>query len=769
MKPERWLILLFCSAFTVGVCASAAHASAPPANGTIRGVVIDSASTTPLAGANIRLVGHKGSAVTDSGGRFLLKDLPAGPHTLRISFVGYETLDLRGVVVDADTVADLRAEMRVALLPGQNVIVESDHRTLPLLPAIGAVRLSQEELRHTAGFSEDVIRSVSSMPGVARISDVLNTMVVRGGSPCENGFYIDGIPVPDINHLPMHGSSGGPVSLINNELVQDIRLQLGGFDAAYGGRLSSIMELDFREGDRSRFHGLLDASIAGLGVLVEGPLTRRGSFVIAARRGFLDQLLKRTEKRLAPRCDDYQGKLTFDVTPSHRLSAIAVAGVDRFKASSEEAWQEWMNFFGEWRAIPFTFGGTWNARWTTGLQSQTSLSQHVTNYQYITHRWNVGTSYQNRSRDRAYSLRHVTRWQIDRANELRLGFEVEHQINDEDFEIPSHWDPFGQYIMFLRRKLRVRSTALGFYAVHSRRFSERFTTTLGCRADYYSLTNHISLSPRMSATLRLGRNTSVDLATGLYRQTLPLTILSQNDRHKELRDPVSYHLILQLRKPLADGADLALAVYSKWYKHLPIDMAEPELLVLDEVLYPQVLWFQQHEKLADSGIGVSQGLELLFRQRLARGLYGLVGGSLSSARYRDGNRAWHDRIMDNRYSVIAEGGWKVTPSWRVSFRWVFAGGMPYTPFDTALTWRYEIGIFDTTHINGLRMPPCQVLNLRIDKRFSLGGTTLSAYMVVWNVLDRENMNSYFWHEASARIIRSSWLGRLVIFGLEYRI
>jgi hypothetical protein len=159
---------------------------------------------------------------------------------------------------------------------------------------------------------------------------------------------------------------------------------------------------------------------------------------------------------------------------------------------------------------------------------------------------------------------------------------------------------------------------------------------------------------------------------------------------------------------------------------------------------------------------------VILRQRLARRLYGLVGGAVSSARYRDGNGVWHDRLLDNRYAAIIEGGWKVTAGWRVSFRWVFSGGLPYTPFDTELSSAYWTGLFDSTRINALRLPPYHSLNLRIDKQVRLGGTTASAYMVVWNVYNRESNNGYYWHSGANTLSWGSWLARLVILGLEYR-
>lgn len=110
------------------------------------------------------------------------------------------------------------------------------------------------------------------MPSIAKVNDQVNGLIVRGGNPAENAFYLDNIEIPNINHYPMQGSSSGPIGLINTDFIQEVDFSAGGFSAAYGDRLSSVMELRFREGNRQEFDGQIDMNLAGVGLTGEGPL-----------------------------------------------------------------------------------------------------------------------------------------------------------------------------------------------------------------------------------------------------------------------------------------------------------------------------------------------------------------------------------------------------------------------------------------------------------------------------------------------------------------
>ncbi|MBI5867604.1 MAG: carboxypeptidase regulatory-like domain-containing protein [candidate division Zixibacteria bacterium] len=737
--------------------------------GVIAGRVMDSIGT-PLAGASVLLAGPDHRTKTDDSGQFALRDLKPGRYAVRFSHVGYETKSVDHVIVAGDSTTHLRLVMTAVAVRGRDIIVEGATRVPVATPVVGAVNLTREELRRMAGFSEDVIRSVNSLPGITRTGDVLSAMSVRGGSPSENAFYIDGIPLPDINHLPMHGSSGGAVGLINAELIDDVRLSLGGFDAAFGGKLSSVMELRLREGDRARFHGRIDASQAGLGGIIEGPLTPRGSFIVSARHGMLDVLLRQTDAGVGPQCNDYQGKLVFDLSAKHRLFALGIAGADRLDISPSEGRKFGSSVYGKWRSTPFTFGAGWDAKWSERLESHTTFSQSVTEYRYETqtYSWRQ-TRYEDHSRERSWTLRGAFDWLFNSHSRLKFGLEVVHQSDDENFNLPWYIDPFQHYVPELRQDERIEGSSLGAFITHVAHISDHVSTTAGCRVDYSTLTHNLHLSPRLSGSWRAGRATTADFAGGVVYQTLPMALLAQNPAHRSLADPVSFQLVASLRQGLTTGLEAGLAVYSKWYDRMPIDRAVPQLYVLDEVLATNQFWFQHHEYLAATGRATSRGIEMIIRGRTERNVDGMLGVSYSRNRYRDGKGEWHDRVLDTRLSAIADGGWNFTPTWRLGFRWMTIGGAAFTPFDLRRSRQLRVGIYDSTSINSSRLPWYHSLNLRLDKKIHFGGTTLGAYVVVWNALNKRPINSFYWYEAGYGIGWGTWLGRVYFAGLEYRL
>ncbi len=737
--------------------------------GVIAGRVTDSIGT-PLVGASVLLAGPDHRTKTDDSGQFALRDLNPGRYTVRFSHVGYETKSVDNVIVAGDSTTHLRLVMTAVAVRGRDIIVEGDTRVPAPTPVVGAVNLTREELRRTAGFSEDVIRSVNSLPGISRTGDFLSAMSVRGGSPSENGFYVDGMPIPDINHLPMHGSAGGAVGLINNELIEEVGLSLGGFDAPYGGRLSSVMEITTRDGSHTGFHARFDASQAGLGAIVEGPVGRQGSIILSARHGMLDELLRHTDAGIGPQCNDYQGKLAINLSARHRLFAVGIAGADRFAISREEAREYGSSLYGRWRAYPYMIGAGWTATWNSRLATQTTLSSSATEFHYDTHpySWRVA-NYNDNTRERSWTLRSIGDWHATASSHLKFGLEATHQVDDESYELPWYIDPLQHYIPAFDQDVRIEGSSLSVFATHSREFWGMVSTSAGVRAEYSSITKHFHLAPRLSATWCPTTATSVQFASGVVYQTLPSAILSQKAAHRSLADPTAYHLVLTVSRALDRRSMVGLSIYSKWYEHMPIDRAEPQLYVFDEVLNSDAFWFQQHTHLAATGQAISQGLELVVRGRTQRHLDGMLGGSLSSNRYRDGRGDWHARALDTRYSTIVEGGWNIVGGLRVSVRWFNSGGAVYSPIDVRRSSQLRVGIIDSTKINTSRLPSYHSINLRVDQQISIAGTRLGAYLTVWNLLDRKTVNSLGWYEAGNAPGQSRWLGRVIFGGLEYRL
>ena len=294
----------------------------------------------------------------------------------------------------------------------------------------------------------------------------------------------------------------------------------------------------------------------------------------------------------------------------------------------------------------------------------------------------------------------------------------------------------------------------------------RLTTTLGIRADYLSYNKNSYLSPRFSFSYQFTPRTSLNGATGVFYQNLPLVLLSQRESNRDLKDPMATHYILGIDHLLTENTKLSLEAYEKDYQDFPIDPTQPSLFQLDELFYRYGFFFN-HAPLLDNGKAYSRGVELTLQKKLAENFYGLASASYFRTRYKGGDDIWRDRLFDNRLMFSVEGGYKPNSKWEFSMRWIYAGGAPYTPFDLEASRQLNRAVLDENKINEARYPDYHSLNVRFDRRFNFSSTNLVFYLSVWNAYDRKNIASYYWNEEENKPDVIYQWSLLPIFGLEF--
>ena len=738
--------------------------------GMIKGKVIDTESKTPLRGVNILVIDTQFSTTTDSTGDFAIDSIPVGNYVLRFSRDGYETFSKTDIIVKPGRITFIQAELRLAAIEMGEITVTAGYFPQTSEQPTSAVNFSSEEIRRAAGSGGDVSRIISGLPSIAKTNDTESNLIVRGGSPVENGFLIDNIEIPNINHFPTQGSSGGPIGMVNVDFIQDVNFYTGGFSAAYGDKLSSIMDLTFREGNRDEIDGQLEMSFAGFAVVAEGPVpNERGAWLFSARRSFLDLIVEAMmEGEVAvPKYSDYQGKLVYDVTPDNKITVLDVLGVDSIEDTREDAEDAGDIAYGKYNASKNTFGVNWQYLWSQSGYSNTAISHTFTKYKINQIETKTDTNLlDNNSLEQAFRLRNTNHYRFSESNRVEFGVNAEHTITDHDYFFAVYTDVLGGDTPEFSIDDRISADKIGVYASHIWRPFHRLTTTLGVRADYFSYNENIHISPRLSASYSISDKTSINGSTGVFYQELPLVVLYQNEENKELETPVAYHYVLGLKHLLTENTQLTLEAYDKEYKNFPLDPATPPLFVLDELTYRYGFFFN-HEELVDNGKARSRGVELLIQKKLARDFYGIISSSYSRVKYQDYDGIWRDRVFDNRYNFSISGGYKPNNVWEFSMRWIYAGGPPYTPFDMEASTAMNRGVIDESNINGDRYPDYHSLNVRLDRRFHFSRSNLLFYLSVWNVYNRENISAYYWNEIENKPDKFNQWSLMPVFGLEY--
>ena len=595
-KTILFVLMLICLTFAVNTTAIAQDVPL----GTIKGQVIDSETKTPLPGVTVLIANQSRGAKADFDGNFVIKSLPVGSYTLKFSCIGYDPSSKTDVIVKPKRITFVNAKLNVSPLQMDDVVVTNGYFAQVEDHPTSAISFSSEEIRRAPGSAGDVSRIIMGLPSIAKVNDQVNSLIVRGGSPMENAFYIDNIEIPNINHYPTQGSSGGPIGLLNVDFIQDVEFSSGGFSSAYGDRLSSVMELSFREGNRDEFDGQLDMAFAGFGITGEGPIANGdGSWLLSVRRSFLDLLVDAIGTGVAPEYSDYQGKLVYDLSPSDKLTLLGVMGIDYIGFDKDQAIEDGNITYGKSDIKEGASGVNWRHLWNAKGYSNTSVSYIATKSvaDYYEARTDLNLMDYN-SLEYSAQIRNVNFYRFNPANQLEFGVDGKIVGTDYDNFISEYTDVLGNTTPAIRIDDQISSQKIGTFVNYTWKPYDKLALTPGVRFDYFSYNENSHVSPRFSFSYKITDKTSFNGSTGIFYQNLPLIILSQRDENKSLKDPVAYHYILGINHLLTENTKLTLEVYDKEYENFPLDPSTPSLFILDELSYRYGFFFD-HATLVD--------------------------------------------------------------------------------------------------------------------------------------------------------------------------
>jgi len=743
-----------------------------PKTGTITGTVCDIYTRQPLAGAQVVLIETGQVSAANLEGKFTFKEVPVGSYSLRFTVPGMQPQVRTDIIVMSQRTVTINADIQLISLVDESVTVNAGYFSQTADQPANVVNFSSEEIRRAPGSAGDVSRIIAGLPSIAQVSDQANSLVVRGGSTHENLFLVDNIQVPNINHFPSQGTAGGAISLINVDFIEDVEFLAGGFSAIYGDKLSSVMNLRLREGNRDRINGQMFLDFSGVGASFEGPLPgkrgdeARGSWMFCIRRSYLDLLTDILEAGAAVRYSDFQAKAVYDLSARSKLTFIGLVGIDKSKVTREVAIDVGESYFGDTRSREYTFGVNWFWLWSDRGYSDTSFSHTFTRFD--NHYRNTARDtlhLDNLSEEENFQIRSVSYLNLGNRHQVRFGFEGQHNVVHYDYYAASYTDPLGRQVPAAQKQVDVGADQAALFVEYTLALLSPLSINLGLRADYFSYTQRTVVSPRGSLTLQLSDQTSITAAVGIFRQNLPLLLLYRHEENRKLQEPMAYQYSLGFNHLLGGSVRLLVDAYYKDYRNFPVDPQRPSLCLLDE-LFGFSLYGDT--PLTDAGKARSYGIEIVLQKKLKEKFYGMLSFSWFRTQYRDLEGEWRNREFDNRYIFAVQGGFKPSRNWEFSIRWMIAGGRPYTPFDIEASEAANSGIYDQDQINALRMPAYHSLNLRLDRRFYLSGSNITAYLSVWNAYNHDNTASYYWNEIENKSDFSYQFGILPVIGIEYK-
>ena len=722
-------------------------------SGTLSGLITDSQTGEPLIGATVLLVGTNLGAATNADGRYTINNIPPKTYNIRASYVGYESLTRFNIVIRSAGNIDINFELEQENNELDEVLVTPNPFLKENTTPLSIQKLNQEEIAAYPGGNNDIAKVVQTLPGVSgSVGGFRNDVIIRGGAPNENVYYLDGIEIPNINHFATQGSAGGPVGLLNVSFFEGVTLTASSFDSKYDNVLSGVLQFDQRNGNAREFQGNFRLGSSESALTLEGPLFKQGkeesntTFIASVRRSYLQFLFGIIGLPILPNYWDYQYKLNHKIDKNNEILITGLGSIDTYEVNELD------EFDAEQQAtqdqVPIieqetnTVGISWKHRFknSSGLL-QTTLSNNLLNNRFFRYEDNVnedGLYFKNDSREIETKLRsNVSFFSDNWTYNAGVSFQNADYSNNTTDLLNNL--SFNSSINFYR---------YGIYAQASGKFlADRLDLSFGIRSDGNTFTDsgneiYRTLSPRLSASYALTQNEKLTFNTSLgrYYKIPPYTILGfQNANgefiNKNSRYIRSDHLVAGIEYLLTERSRITVEGFYKWYSDYPVSLRDSVSLANKgggfEVL--------GSEPISSEGEGRTYGVEFLFQQKFNGNFYGIAALTFYKSEFSGLNDTFLPSLWDNNTLISLLGGYKLARNWEISARYRYLGKTPYVPVDQEATLtNYPAEVLDFSRLGELRLDPYSQLDIRVDKKWSLKKLSIDVYLEIQNILAQEN-------------------------------
>lgn len=720
-------------------------------NGSIRGRIYNSINNEPLPFANVGLQGTTMGTNSDIEGNFIIEDIPPGLYNVAASYLGYDPKIVYEVKVDGNraTVVDFALDESNQKL--EEIVIETKAFEKKEEAPVSMRTIGVNEIERNPGGNRDISRVIQSLPGVTPTVAFRNDLIIRGGAPNENRFYLDGIEIPTINHFSTQGASGGPVGMINVNFIREVEFYSGAFPANRGNTLSSVMEFTQKTGDKEKhnFQGTVGAS--DFGISLDGPISDNATYMVSYRRSYLQFLFRVIGLPFLPIYNDMQYKVKYEPTQKDHITILGLGAIDNFAlnldANETREQQYILNY------LPVN--EQWN--YTQGFKYTRFHKNSYTNFIFSRSMLNNSTfKYQNND-------------ESDPDNIILdyLSREAENKLRVENFYRKNGWSinsgAGAERILFTSDTYNKIATQAGvlersfqstlpynryalFGQVSRKLMNERLVLSLGMRMDASDYNEEMSnileqTSPRFSASFIVNDRLALNFNTGRYFQLPPNTVLGYRDNENELinQNRLDYiqsdHLVAGIEWNTKKNSRITIEGFYKMYSNYPF-------LLTDSISLANLgsdFGVIGNEPAESSSEGRTYGVEFLFQQKLYKGFYGILSYTMLWSEFADKNGDYIPSAWDSRHMASLTAGKKFKRNWELGARWWFVTGAPFTPFDIEYSTRPDVwqvtgrGLPDYSRLNQNRLGNFQQLDVRVDKKFFFNKFNLNLYFDVQNI------------------------------------
>ena len=733
--------------------------------GKVSGTVINKVNQQPLANATIVIVATPQGTNTAATGVFRIINIPFNNYTITASLVGYKSQSIYNLNISAGNEVTLAFELEPNVTLQNEITVKANKKTVKaatLETPLSVQRLTSEEIKSSPGGNFDISKAIQTLPGVGsgqQGGSFRNDIIIRGGAPNENVFYLDGVEIPVLNHFQTQGSSGGPQGMLNVSFIEDVKLSSSAFDAKYDNAMSSVFQFKQKNGNPNKVQGNIRLSATELAATLEGPLAKnkKTTFLFSARRSYLQLLFSAIDLPIRPNYWDFQTKITHKLNDKTTLSFIGLGAIDEFSfAPIKNATPEKLYILNSNPII-----NQWN--YTGGVTLKRLINKGFLNVVLSRNSFDNDNKQYEDNKNQIASQATLLYKSNETENKLRV--DVNQTFNG--FKVA--YGASAQYVQYANTTYNVVRKQLqdsagnviqpatiinfksplhnflkfgAFTQVSKRFFNNRLGVSAGLRTDINTFTTNgnnpiNTLSPRIALSYVLADKFTLNASLGRYYKIPTYTILGfANNANNLVNQSAKYlksdHYVAGLEYLPNDGLRFTVEGFYKQYANVPVSVRNG--ISLSNLGSDFAIL--GNEAIITNGKGNAYGLELFAQKKLTNRFFGIISYTYFRSKYSGANNKLVASSWDNQHLLSVTWGYKFPKNWELGLKLRYQGGVPYTPFDEAASKLNYLsvgtGIFDYSKLNTLRLNNFNASDVRIDKKWNFKKITLDLFLDVSN-------------------------------------
>lgn len=707
---KNYLLLILVFGYTISLCGQSVTQS-------VKGQIIDKQSEIPIIGATIEWLNEDApnGTVTDAEGYFRLEEITVGRQAFRISYLGYETITLPNIDITSGKEVILNLAMVESVQQLNEVVITAavdKDKAINEMATISARTFSLEEVNRYAGGRSDVARLAGNFAGVATADDSRNDIVIRGNSPTGVLWRLEGIPIPNPNHFSTTGSTGGPVSAINPNVLKNSDFITSAFPSEYGNASSGVFDLGMRSGNRDKHEFTFQmGAFSGLEGMAEGPLSKKGgSYLVAVRNSFI-ALISPPQTAATPNYLDVTFKIDSPTGKFGKFSLFGIGGQSSIDFIGKEIDETDLFSEVDQDLIVDSEFGVIGLRHNKiigndGYIRTVIAASHQRNEFSIDRYFNLETTEETKIRyqdgdniEGRLSISSYYNKKFNSKTTMRAGVLLEQNTFDlvnRDATRSEDLNGDGFNDIVINYEFDENVMTLQPYAQVQYKFNQKWTLNAGLHGLYQELNEQFVLEPRTSLSYGFAEGQKLTLGYGVHHQNVPLPIAlaesvdTEGNRlltNKELKFSRSQHFVLGYDYAFAKNWRAKVEAYYQAIDDVAVESESSSFSLLN--LGADFGFPTGKINLQNDGTGFNQGIELTIEKFFSNGFHGLLTTSVFDSKYEGSDGVERNTAFNNQYviNVLAGKEFKVGKQKQnaitLDAKLTSAGGRFYTPVDLA--------------------------------------------------------------------------------------